>query len=164
MLNQVFVHMGRKSITVNGVTTTFSAFSEGLLPDGYEEDDVLDISWLNGEGIIRIKHAEAPTTFNDDAHHTAWVKPFLGEWMAINNPPVPVRSPSMEIRRERDTLLAMCDWTQLPDSALSDEEKLAWQTYRTALRNLPQQEGFPWDGEDEEIPWPEYPGRNEEVS
>lgn len=41
-------------------------------------------------------------------------------------------------------LLQSSDWTQSPDSPLSAESKQAWATYRQALRDLPQQEGFPF--------------------
>lgn len=39
-------------------------------------------------------------------------------------------------RRRRDGLLAASDYTQLPDSPLSDEERRAWQEYRQALRDI----------------------------
>ena len=41
------------------------------------------------------------------------------------------------IRSERNQLLSECDWTQSPDSPLTDEKKAEWQNYRTALRELP---------------------------
>jgi hypothetical protein len=39
-----------------------------------------------------------------------------------------------QIRGQRNSLLAACDWTQITDSTA---DKTAWATYRTALRNLP---------------------------
>ena len=36
----------------------------------------------------------------------------------------------------RNRKLAKCDWTQAPDSPLSDEKKKEWATYRQALRDL----------------------------
>jgi len=42
------------------------------------------------------------------------------------------------IRRHRAHLLKSSDWTQMPDSPLSDEKKGEWATYRQALRELPQ--------------------------
>ena len=38
------------------------------------------------------------------------------------------------VRRQRDTLLAQSDWTQLPDVPL--ETKETWATYRQALRDV----------------------------
>ena len=46
-------------------------------------------------------------------------------------------------RSTRTSLLAECDWTQLPDSALTTEKKAEWATYRQALRNLPSASGWP---------------------
>ena len=42
------------------------------------------------------------------------------------------------LRYERDKLLQQSDWTQMPDSPITEEKKQEWQTYRQALRNLPQ--------------------------
>ena len=36
----------------------------------------------------------------------------------------------------RNKKLAKCDWTQAPDSPLSDEKKKEWATYRQKLRDL----------------------------
>lgn len=51
---------------------------------------------------------------------------------------------SAEIRAERNRLLALCDWTQLDDSPISNSQKLAWAQYRQSLRDLTSQAGFPW--------------------
>lgn len=59
---------------------------------------------------------------------------------------------SEQIRNERDALLKRCDFTVLPDSPFSDERRKAWIEYRQALRDLPQQEGFPFDVVFPEIP------------
>jgi len=60
-------------------------------------------------------------------------------------------SKAAEVRLKRDRLLAESDWTQLADSPLDETGGLAWKEYRTELRNLPQQSGFPstiqWPGE-----------------
>ena len=46
-----------------------------------------------------------------------------------------------KIRIRRNQLLAACDYTQLPDN--NDSKKAEWATYRQALRDLPEQAGFP---------------------
>lgn len=43
------------------------------------------------------------------------------------------------VRRRRDVLLAACDWTQMPDVPLHGDRRDAWQAYRQALRDLPEQ-------------------------
>jgi len=59
---------------------------------------------------------------------------------------------SDEVRALRNLRLADCDWTQLPDSPLSDADKTAWATYRQQLRAVPEQSGFPWN-----VVWPTEP-------
>lgn len=41
------------------------------------------------------------------------------------------------LRQKRDNVLALCDWTQIPDTPLTDSKKAEWATYRQALRDLP---------------------------
>ena len=52
-------------------------------------------------------------------------------------------------RNQRDRLLKDSDWTQVPDSPVDQQ---AWADYRQALRDVPQQTGFPTD-----INWPTKP-------
>ncbi len=40
-------------------------------------------------------------------------------------------------RQERNNLLFLSDWTQMPDCQLTDDKKTEWKTYRQALRDLP---------------------------
>ena len=53
------------------------------------------------------------------------------------------------VRTDRTKRLADSDWTQIADSTA---DKAAWATYRTALRDVPAQAGFPWT-----ITWPDAP-------
>jgi hypothetical protein len=41
------------------------------------------------------------------------------------------------LRSLRNMLLANCDWTQMPDAALSSDKKAAWAAYRQQLRDIP---------------------------
>ena len=52
-------------------------------------------------------------------------------------------------REERDKRLLECDWAVLPDA---QTDRAAWKTYRQALRDVPEQAGFPYA-----IEWPEIP-------
>ena len=42
-----------------------------------------------------------------------------------------------EIRKMRDNLLNISDWTQITDSPLTAEDRTEWQLYRQQLRDLP---------------------------
>lgn len=57
-----------------------------------------------------------------------------------------------QVRESRAFALSQCDWTQMPDAPLSAEQKQAWLEYRQVLRDLPLQDGFPWD-----VQWPVKP-------
>lgn len=54
-----------------------------------------------------------------------------------------------ELKEKRNLLLSESDWTQVADAPV---DKAAWAVYRQALRDIPQQSGFP-----ETIKWPEKP-------
>lgn len=53
------------------------------------------------------------------------------------------------VRAFRGQLLADTDWTQVSDAPV---DQAAWAVYRQALRDIPQQEGFP-----ESVVWPSKP-------
>ena len=55
-------------------------------------------------------------------------------------------------RQKRDRLLAATDYLVTPDYPISDDRLAKIKTYRQALRNIPEQEGFPRD-----IVWPKKP-------
>jgi len=43
-----------------------------------------------------------------------------------------------EVRFKRNAKLTRSDWTQFPDSPLSDSHKAEWAAYRQALRDIPE--------------------------
>lgn len=67
-------------------------------------------------------------------------------------PPLPQENKAQQARNERNLRLTLSDWTQLADSPLSPALKEAYAVYRQALRDVPEQSGFP-----EAIEWPEEP-------
>ena len=57
-----------------------------------------------------------------------------------------------KLREERNKLLSSCDWTQLADAPLTNEEKQLWIDYRQSLRDLPE------NVEDiNNVVWPQQP-------
>ena len=58
---------------------------------------------------------------------------------------------SCVIRAKRDKLLADTDWTQTLDCPLSAETKEKYRIYRQALRDIPEQNGFPYNVEFPEV-------------
>ena len=61
------------------------------------------------------------------------------------------------LRAERDRRLTATDYLLMQDYPLDNTFKEAVRLYRQALRDLPSQEGAPWDGGGESTPWPDLP-------
>ena len=61
------------------------------------------------------------------------------------------------LREKRDAKLGETDYLLAADYPVSPEKKEAVVAYRQALRDLPSQEGAPWDGGGDATPWPEKP-------
>lgn len=56
---------------------------------------------------------------------------------------------AVSVREVRNRLLSESDWTQVADSAV---DKATWAQYRQELRDVTQQENFPWG-----VVWPQKP-------
>lgn len=63
---------------------------------------------------------------------------------------IPDEEKAAQVRAERNVLIAKTDWTQGKD--IPDAVSQPWAVYRQALRDVPQQAGFPWD-----VQWPAQP-------
>jgi hypothetical protein len=110
----------------------------------------LTIKWVEIDG-------ELPFTASPDdceEHGLAiFAAAVAGEYGAVTEfvPYVPTQEEkAAAIRAERDSLLAATDWTQLPDVPEAIRE--AYAVYRQALRDIPQQSGFP-----DVVEWPIKP-------
>ena len=55
-------------------------------------------------------------------------------------------------RQKRDRLIAATDYLVTPDYPIGDDRLVKIETYRQALRDIPEQSGFPRN-----ITWPEKP-------
>jgi hypothetical protein len=60
----------------------------------------------------------------------------LEQWVDTKTDEIRAQEALEALRRERNIKLAMSDWTQLPDSPLNEEQKVAWAEYRQALRDI----------------------------
>lgn len=104
--------------------------------------------WLIPGGAVE---AEPPALV--EGQKAQWTN---GAWAIINPPPEPEPEPepppeekAAAIRAQRNWRLSSSDWTQIADSPV---DAAAWAAYRQALRDVPQQAGFP-----ETVVWPEPP-------
>lgn len=109
---------------------------------------------FNRHGTIdcEIEHPELgwlPYTADPDDCPSAYEAALALGPSAYVEPPVQPEALAAIARAQRNALLSACDWTQVPDAPV---DQAAWATYRQALRDVPQQEGFPLT-----ISWPVQP-------
>ena len=87
--------------------------------------------------------------FKDGKWFQAWKIINLSAQEISDKNDLAYRNASESIRNERNSLLRDCDWTQLPDSTA---DKATWADYRSQLRDITKQQGFPWN-----VVWPARP-------
>lgn len=59
------------------------------------------------------------------------------------------------IRDQRNEMLIACDWTQMPDAPLTEQQRTAWAIYRQSLRDVPQNNANV--ASLDEVQWPSKP-------
>jgi hypothetical protein len=84
-----------------------------------------------------IDGVDTPMTAEEEAEHLASLRPRI-------------EVVTEKVRLLRNNLLANTDWTQAKD--MPDAVSVKWAPYRQALRDVPQQTGFP-----ENVQWPTQP-------
>lgn len=87
-------------------------------------------------GVIKVRPPAPGDSYYWDTDKEQWV--------------VDVALKRSYIRQKRARYLQASDWTQLPDVPL--ESRAAWAEYRQALRDVPEQPGFPVN-----VEWPVPP-------
>ena len=139
-----------------------------LIPGGCVDEPAPTIpegqraKWDSGQWVFEDIPPEKPEqpyeswTYDEEANE--WVPPVAkpddgAEWNEdsqewIPGPEVLAR----KARAERDRLLRDSDWVTIRATDTGDPVPPEWQTYRQALRDIPEQTGFP-----EEIEWPQEP-------
>lgn len=99
--------------------------SGDILRVGSCQDSDFDLQPGEGELIIEGK-------VDDDINYK------IIDGVITHSPKIPTAEEVQEkIRAKRDALLSQTDWTQMPDSPLTEEEKQNYRIYRQSLRDLP---------------------------
>lgn len=83
---------------------------------------------------------DLPEEFNDAPETADFTREQNGTYtFTLNNETVKARNRMLleDMITERNKQLTASDWTQMPDSPITDEQKQLWQTYRQALRDFP---------------------------
>ena len=113
-------------------------------PDGNPRypDDAVEVSAVDYAALMEAQAAPNWSTIEPDENGAPKAVPASDERLAGF------------VRMERDTRLAASDTLVLPDrwASYTSEDQAAVVSYRQALRDLPDQLGFPRD-----VTWPEAP-------
>ena len=111
---------------------TYNALGE-ILRSGQCPDEDLQLQAGSDESVME--------GIADDSMH------IIVDGMVVDKPLESEESKNAEsllaLRIKRDFILNWCDWTQLPDSPLTDSDKIAWQAYRQELRDITSHENWP---------------------
>lgn len=108
----------------------------------------------NWEGIFGL------SGFKDRVGNLAWLgNPAYMDagWFdtGIPLPPKPVAiedSPELIAKKTARAMLTESDWTMMPDVPMNKGNRMRWEEYRKALREIKLQPGYPTD-----IKWPPKP-------
>lgn len=164
-VTRVTVVPSDKLIIVNGQALRF----DFELVEGHEHMHALQ--W---DGVSQTGHIEFEDDYNqalDASLYDEEVKPYVDAWQAekdrLEEEAAAAEAARLaqynstearfeRLRAERDKRIAATDYLLMADYPISEKNKATVQTYRQALRDLPAQEGAPWDG-GEETPWPQVP-------
>jgi hypothetical protein len=115
--------------------------------------DVMPDDQLDSWGVFPVTPTTAPTPAPGQVVEELTPAEIGGvwtqQWIARAATQAETDQKASDVRVQRNDLLAACDWTQLADAP---GNSLNWANYRQALRNVPQQAGFPW-----EVVWPTAP-------
>lgn len=126
-----------------------------LFPNTSFTDEGPDSEFLAQNSALLVR---TEITFDPNTEKLVPCEPFIEGDRVVNLQVSPLSEAELQAREplvadrqrlRRNELLSQCDWTQLPDSPV---DKQAWADYRQLLRDISQQEQFPW-----EVSWPTPP-------
>lgn len=117
------------------------------------EGNVDDASAYVRDGqVVFYTHEQRAAKARHPLINAVWSNASMG-WVDLRPAEVVTRMLSEQVRTRRNSLLGAAEWTQASDSPLAPAAKAAWAAYRQALRDVPQQAGFPGT-----VMWPVAPG------
>lgn len=76
----------------------------------------------------------------------------MKQYKIVEIPAPTTEEVATQVRSQRDALIAQTDYLMMSDYPISEEDKALVETYRQALRDVPEQEGFPSN-----VQWPVAP-------
>lgn len=166
MKSFVNVSFVNNAVSVEGNEVEFAS-GISVLPI---HETLANIYWNNGSGELE-GDSDHPLGEDDfqfaEDEYEKHVAPYVLQWEAecsrqeaekmamlaeeeaeYNSP----ESTAERLRQERDDILRQTDYLMMPDYPIDADAKAQIAAYRQALRDLPQQEGWPFN-----VAWPKHP-------
>ena len=144
------------AITHNGTVTAVGDYRQ-LFPQTSFPDSGPSASFFAENNCLPVTLHKP---FDSTTHKLVWCAAYIenGQVYTVQVEPLTAddlaqrqTAKAASARAQRDALLKDCDWTQLGDYPKQNGND--WKVYRKALRDVPQQTGFP-----DNIVWPTAPG------
>jgi len=122
--------------------------------------DVMDDELLSDYGVFSV--AETPAPDETLTKKVVELQPididgqWTQKWELVDKTPTEIyiekQQKSYEVRKERDKLLSDSDWVVISSLEKGKPVPQDWVDYRQDLRDIPSQQGFPYD-----VIWPVKP-------
>lgn len=137
-------------VGVRGVETTVE-------PPLYNGNIVSALQWYGEKGEIEFKDKTVLNATFEKEEFERLLRPYITLHEEILQKAEKSKPTNEQIiRAYRDGLLYETDYLMLSDAPeVYDKSELI--SYRQALRDITEQEGFPWDGDIDKAPWPDKP-------
>ena len=151
--NEVHYPFSLQTLKIENPNTSFPDKIESIGLAEYGIYVVNDVTKPSNENYTKIVNEIEPILTNGQYYQNWLVEDATAEYtesMLQND----INSKWNQIRVIRNQYLSDCDWTQLPDSPLSEQKKSEWSIYRQELRDITSQPD-PFN-----IVWPTKPENN----
>ena len=128
-----------------------SVDGQGLVFDYPAAANIHAIQWHNGSGHVEFSDGLTPNLIiQGQEDYEKYVCPYVQMWEEIYHnvttaeqySDTPEEKASV-IRQQRDDLLSETDYLMMPDYPMSELARENLKVYRQALRDVPEQPGFP---------------------
>lgn len=108
------------------------------------------IQWYGDKGEIEtVKEDTINEIENTRINSIEFLSSIIDKCLSEAEKEISLEETAQIVRSERDSKLFMSDWTQVADAPV---DQATWAVYRQALRDLPEQLGFPAT-----VVWPTEP-------
>jgi hypothetical protein len=151
------------------IVDSYHVYFENGIETLSEHENINAIYWNNGSGTVERKNGSTEDNIFDESKYNEYVAPYVEQWereierlkaveeeriaeeaeAAVTNIENDIESIA---RYERNRRLLESDHLMLSDYPIDEETRQAVIVYRQALRDLPEQEGWP-----ENFKWPICP-------